>query len=106
MYPSLTLPAHLLAPFLPPSLPPSLPPPSHPPCRLPFTLLLPLLLQIPAGRRSVLDSYGEVILRGWREAVGACLPEIETSLIQVSHHLKPVWSRVGCPACLLFSVHS
>ncbi|KAF6261308.1 condensin II non structural maintenance of chromosomes subunit-domain-containing protein [Scenedesmus sp. NREL 46B-D3] len=38
--------------------------------------------QIPAGRRSVLDAYGEVILRGWREAVGPCLAEIETNLIQ------------------------
>jgi hypothetical protein len=39
--------------------------------------------QVPAGRRSVLDAYGEIILRGWREAVGACLPEIENNLIQV-----------------------
>jgi hypothetical protein len=43
------------------------------------------LLQIPAGRRSVLDAYGEVILRGWREAVGPCLAEIETNLIQVCY---------------------
>jgi hypothetical protein len=34
----------------------------------------------------VLDAYGEIILRGWREAVGACLPEIETNLIQVGMH--------------------
>jgi hypothetical protein len=44
------------------------------------------VVQIPAGRRSVLDAYGEIILRGWREAVGACLPEIESSLIQVRSH--------------------
>eukprot|EP00878_Enallax_costatus_P040587 GHUV01046903.1.p1 GENE.GHUV01046903.1~~GHUV01046903.1.p1 ORF type:complete len:352 (+),score=121.90 GHUV01046903.1:274-1329(+) len=42
--------------------------------------------QIPAGRRSVLDAYGEVILRGWRDAVGPCLAEIETSLIQNLMH--------------------
>jgi hypothetical protein len=46
-------------------------------------VLLIVVLQIPAGRRSVLDAYGEVILRGWREAVGPCLAEIETNLIQV-----------------------
>lgn len=40
--------------------------------------------KIPAGRRSVLDAYGEVIMRGWRDAVGPCLAEIETSLIQVT----------------------
>eukprot|EP00775_Hariotina_reticulata_P006481 gene6481-6708_t len=38
--------------------------------------------QIPAGRRSVLDAYGEVILRGWRDAVGPSVAEIETNLIQ------------------------
>jgi hypothetical protein len=46
-------------------------------------VLMFLMLQIPAGRRSVLDAYGEVMLRGWREAVGPCLAEMETNLIQV-----------------------
>jgi hypothetical protein len=50
-----------------------------------------LLLQIPAGRRSVLDAYGEVILRGWREAVGPCLAEIEANLIQVSVDVILFW---------------
>ena len=31
----------------------------------------------------MLDAYGDIILRGWREAVGPCLAEIETNLIQV-----------------------
>jgi hypothetical protein len=34
------------------------------------------------GRRQVLDAYGDVVLRGWRGAQGACLHEIETTLIQ------------------------
>ena len=42
-----------------------------------------LLFQIPSGRRSVLEAYGEVLLRGWRHAVGPCLLEVENSLIQV-----------------------
>jgi hypothetical protein len=41
------------------------------------------VVQIPAGRRSVLDAYGEVILRGWRDAVGPCVAEVENNLIQV-----------------------
>jgi hypothetical protein len=35
-----------------------------------------------SGRRQVLDAYGDVVLRGWRSAQGACLHEIETTLIQ------------------------
>jgi hypothetical protein len=35
-----------------------------------------------SGRRQVLDAYGDVLLRGWRGAQGACLHEIETTLIQ------------------------
>jgi hypothetical protein len=35
-----------------------------------------------SGRRQVLDAYGDVLLRGWRAAQGACLHEIETTLIQ------------------------
>jgi hypothetical protein len=37
--------------------------------------------QAPSGRASVLDAYGEVLLRGWRAAAGACLFEVE-ALIQ------------------------
>jgi hypothetical protein len=33
--------------------------------------------QAPSGRASVLDAYGEVLLRGWRAAAGACLFEVE-----------------------------
>lgn len=43
----------------------------------------------------MLDAYGEVILRGWREAAGACLPEIEASLIQVRVVWLYVWLYVG-----------
>lgn len=43
--------------------------------------------QAPSGRASVLEAYGEVLLRGWRAAAGACLFEVE-ALIQV---------RTACP---------
>ena len=39
--------------------------------------------QIPAGRKSVLDSYGDVLYRGWRDGSGLCLLELE-DFIQVS----------------------
>jgi hypothetical protein len=39
--------------------------------------------QVPGGRASVLEAYGEIILRGWRAATGPCLMEIEQHLIQV-----------------------
>jgi len=60
--------------------------PRHPPPLAPLPPAPPPVVQIPAGRRSVLDAYGEIILRGWREALGACQPEIENSLIQVRGH--------------------
>ncbi len=37
--------------------------------------------QVPSGRASVLEAYGEILLRGWRAAAGACLFEVE-ALIQ------------------------
>ena len=33
--------------------------------------------QIPAGRKSVLDAYGDILYRAWRDATGACLLEVE-----------------------------
>ena len=33
--------------------------------------------QIPAGRKSVLDAYGDVLYRAWREGSGLCLLELE-----------------------------
>ena len=38
--------------------------------------------QIPSGRRSMLDAYGEILLRAWRECTGASLLATE-DLIQV-----------------------
>ncbi len=38
--------------------------------------------QVPSGRKSVLDAYGEILYRAWRDATGACRLEVE-ALIQV-----------------------
>ena len=38
--------------------------------------------QVPAGRRSVLDAYGEVIYRAWGMATGACMLEFKETCIQ------------------------
>lgn len=38
--------------------------------------------QIPAGRKSVLDAYGEVLYRAWAGAQGACLLEVQQGCIQ------------------------
>ena len=38
--------------------------------------------QIPSGRRSMLEAYGEILLRAWRECTAASLLAIE-DLIQV-----------------------
>ena len=41
------------------------------------------LNQIPSGRKTVLESYGEIIYRAWKETTGPCLLELETTCIQV-----------------------
>ena len=38
--------------------------------------------QIPAGRRSVLDAYGDVLFRAWRDAGTECMDEIERAGVQ------------------------
>ena len=38
--------------------------------------------QVPAGRKSVLDAYGEVLYRAWSTATGACLLEVQQGCIQ------------------------
>ena len=56
--------------------------------------------QAPSGRASVLEAYGEVLLRGWRAAAGACLFEVE-ALIQA----RAGYPRLGCldwAACLIW----
>lgn len=40
--------------------------------------------QIPSGRKSVLDAYGDILFRAWRDCTGACLYELE-NLVQASH---------------------
>ena len=59
--------------------------------------------QIPSGRASVLDSYGEIVFRAWRDASGACLYEVEHGCIQVRGigfgALSRLWSgRIGVHA--------
>jgi condensin-2 complex subunit G2 len=39
--------------------------------------------QIPSGRKSVLDAYGDILFRAWRECTGACLYEVE-NVVQAS----------------------
>ena len=75
--------------------------------------------QAPSGRASVLEAYGEVLLRGWRAAAGACLFEVE-ALIQVrtaclavdhawlrslfatsAHTAQSSWHLGGAPSCLV-----
>ena len=43
--------------------------------------------QIPSGRASLLDSYGEILLRAWRECTAASLLAVE-DLIQVRSSWK------------------
>ncbi len=38
--------------------------------------------QIPSGRKSVLEAYGEILNRAWRESTAASLLEVE-NLVQV-----------------------
>lgn len=33
--------------------------------------------QIPAGRKSVLTAYGDILYRAWQTATGACKQEVE-----------------------------
>ena len=52
----------------------------------PLTDLAPALrvrVQVVTGKQWVLEAVGEIILRGWREAVGPCAAAIESILIQV-----------------------
>lgn len=51
--------------------------------------------QIPCGRKSVCEAYGEIIYRAWREAAGPCLVEIEHSVIQ---ELMRAAIHAGTPA--------
>lgn len=48
--------------------------------------------QVPSGRASVLEAYGEILLRGWRAAAGACLFEVE-ALIQAR-----TWGAIAATA--------
>ncbi len=45
--------------------------------------------QIPSGRRSLLDAYGEILLRAWRECTAASLLAVE-DLIQVQQAARAV----------------
>ena len=39
--------------------------------------------QIPAGRKSILDAYGEIAFQAWRNTFGGCRFEVEHTLLQV-----------------------
>lgn len=39
--------------------------------------------QIPAGRKSILDAYGEIAFQAWRYTFGGCRYEVEHTLLQV-----------------------
>lgn len=41
--------------------------------------------QVPAGRRSILDAYGEIVFQAWRNTFGGCHYEVEHTLLQVSN---------------------
>ena len=59
--------------------------------------------QIPSGRGSLLDSYGEILLRAWRECTAASLLAVE-DLIQVrSSWISPqlLDQRAGALSCHL-----
>ncbi|CAL8463631.1 g3165 [Coccomyxa elongata] len=36
--------------------------------------------QVPSGRKSVLEAYGEILYRAWRESTAACLLEVENQI--------------------------
>ena len=38
--------------------------------------------QLPSGRKSILESYGEVLYRAWRHAAGPCLIDLEHGCLQ------------------------
>lgn len=60
-----------------------------------------LLNQILSGRKSVLDAYGEIVYKAWRDATGACLERIENHLIQdVSVLCRLCESFVPGPSCI------
>ena len=46
--------------------------------------------QIPAGRKSILDAYGEVLFQAWRHTNGGCRYEVENTLVQVRHSAAPM----------------
>ena len=60
-----------------------------------------LLNQLLSGRKSVLDAYGEIVYKAWRDATGACLERIENYLIQdVSVLCQLRRSLSTAPSCI------
>ena len=39
--------------------------------------------QVSVGRKSILDAYGDILFRAWRDCTGVCLVEVE-NLVQVT----------------------
>lgn len=54
--------------------------------------------QVPSGRRSLLDAYGEILLRAWRDCTAACALAAE-DLIQVHTGHPPHSPQVTVLAC-------
>ena len=52
--------------------------------------------QVPSGRASVLEAYGELLLRGWRAAAGACLLRSRRSSRRVPEGAIPATALGPC----------
>lgn len=39
--------------------------------------------QIPSGRKSILETYGDILFKAWKVASGPCLYELEQNCVQV-----------------------
>lgn len=85
-------------------------PPPHPPswtAQPQFTRELQAIVrnQIPNGRRSILEAYGEILFRVWRNATGPCLAELEYGCMQVRCMSGPGYLNLStsnvCHICLL-----
>jgi len=60
--------------------------------------MCPSVTQIPSGRKSALDAYGEIIFRAWKDSVGSATQlEIENTCILVSAD----WASCSTPVPLL-----
>lgn len=52
--------------------------------------------QIPAGRKSILDAYGEIAFQAWRHTFGGCRYEVEHTLLQVGCCFATASAQPSC----------